>query len=293
MFELLSFLFEIKRYTHDFRGFVATISHRYFVFDDPPPPPYDAPPPPTDPFSILPAPPVDEVSYIPEPFVPDKAVAFEPIVLNSAVPESGILQTRTPYMDFDPFHYLTLIPFPSADLPPWEPAPATSPFSLPPLEIIPPIPSPMPCTEYVPFDPYPRVTPLPEPGTLEFQHYMHPILYPPSRDAQEGPSHPFPIDSDDEDPDEETPEMIVEHGQTRPLRRRTTADGVDVWEPIPEPHVCYPMVDTDVEDETEDDGDSEETEPMEDEEVEPSGDMTVDDAGSRVSGDGFGGTGWV
>ncbi|XP_057779924.1 vegetative cell wall protein gp1-like [Salvia miltiorrhiza] len=243
------------------------ISHRYLAFDDPPLPPYDAPPPPTDPFSILPAPPVDEIPYIPEPFVPDKAVVFEPIVPDSAVPD--------------------------ADLPPWEPAPATTPLSLPHSEVIPPIPSPMPCTEYVPFDPYPRVTPLPEPGTLEFQHYMHPILYPPSRDAQEGPSHPFPIDSDDEDPDGETPEMTVGHGQTRPLRRRTTADGVDVWEPIPEPPICYPMVDTDVEDETEDDDDSEETEPSEDEEIEPREDMTVDDAGSRVSGDAFGGTGWV
>ncbi|XP_057803080.1 uncharacterized protein LOC131018368 [Salvia miltiorrhiza] len=44
------------------------------------------------------------------------------------------------------------------------------------------------------------------------------------------------------------------------------------------------MADTDVEDETKDDDDSEETEPSEEEEIEPSEDMTVDDAGSRLKG---------
>ena len=208
----------------DLRGFVAAISYRYLAFDDPPPPPYGAydevpdlggrgsvPPLPDDPFPVIPLSP--HMPFVPEPFMSE---------------------ALSPVTEFDLYSFLALIPTPDSDLPPGELTPVAAPLPLPPSDILPSSPLVVPQIEDVLFDPYPRVAPFPEPGTLEFQLYMHPILYPPSRDAQEGGSRPAQLDSDEEDPDEETPEMTVGYGRTQPLQRRTATDGADMWVPVPE-----------------------------------------------------------
>ncbi|XP_057807982.1 uncharacterized protein LOC131022491 [Salvia miltiorrhiza] len=272
----------------DLSGFIATLSHRYFAYGDPPSPQYGelegpaqgrdlvvVPPPPEEPFPMAPLPPADPI----------------PVSLESDVSEPMVFETYSPGIEHDPFAFLSLIPSPSADLPPWDLTPATTPLPLPPVESAQPIVSTESETQDVPYDPYPRVAPLPEPGTLAFQTYMHSILYSPSRDAQEGGSRPARSDSDEEDLDEETPEMTVGHGRTQPLQRHITADGIETWVPIPEVPVYGPMMDTDVEDEPSDDSvyrlideyESQESEPSK--ETEPSEDMEVDDVTSRILGD--------
>ncbi|XP_057784725.1 proline-rich receptor-like protein kinase PERK14 [Salvia miltiorrhiza] len=224
----------------DLSGFIATLSHRYFAHGDPPSPPYGelegpaqgrelvvVPPPLEEPILMAPLPPADPIS----------------VSLESDDPEPMVFEPYSPGIERDPFAFVSLIPSPSADFPPWDLTPATTPLPLPPVESTQPIDSTESETQHVPSDPYPRVAPLPELGTLAFQTYMHPILYSPYRDAQEGGSRPARSDSDEEDPEEETPEMTVGYGWTQPLQRQTTADGVDTWIPIPETPVYTPIVD--------------------------------------------------
>ncbi|XP_057802588.1 uncharacterized protein LOC131017861 [Salvia miltiorrhiza] len=115
----------------NFRGFIATLSHRYLVYGEPPSPPYGesegpaqgrelvvVPPLPEEPFPIAPLPPADPIP-----------VSFEP-----DVSEPMVFEAYSPVVEHDPFAFLSLILFPSAELPPWDLTLATAPLPLPPVE---------------------------------------------------------------------------------------------------------------------------------------------------------------